>query len=535
MTVEALRGDPSSFDSAMGLSRTRHDRLFKRLFLLAFVIAVLVRIPFYATHHIQEDAYITFRSAFHLADSGDYSFNFGEHASGVTSTIYGPYIAVIRLLFRSQAINGVSIINTIVFLLGATCLSFSFFERWRERLIFFIAIATLPIAMLITYTDMEIPLQAALVSWTIFTLRRGKPSFGTYAGVFLLPLVRPDAIAYSLILSVLAFSFSRRRGLIAVVSSFAGSVSVLICNKVVEGSFIPDTVRAKEVTYHPDHHLGTILKTGWKIWFGHTYLSPVESGFLARFSLVIGLIFMAGGVLAIWVAREQSVKVRLLIATFAGGILIPAAYAIGGVIFPWYLWTSNWLCEALLCYLLVRLLSKAASPVVYRSAAIALGLVWLGLNCFQWLVSYSKGLEEFHYRADVGRYLAQISHPDQSLLLEPAGYIPFFAKLRTYDEVGLVSPLVLSYRKQYGGEWWIKFLEQRHPDFLVERDYVLSHSTLDQVKLSSDEARWFDQHYVLIKHFHYSPDSYLHRGRLLKLMENGSHDDYYLFQFNHQP
>jgi hypothetical protein len=542
MTVEALRSGASppvseSASSGPAAKGRPNNRALKIAFCLTFLFALVLRIPFYATHHIQEDAYITFRAAFHLADAGDYSFNLGEHASGVTSAAYGPYVAAMRVLFGSQAINAVSVMNTVIFLLGAVGLSFSFFDGWRQRLIFFLAIATLPMALLITYTDMEIPLQAALVGWTIFTMRSGQPSFGTYAGVLLLPLIRPDAIAYSLILSVLALSFDRVRGAIAVVSSFAGEALVLIFNRITSGHFIPDTARAKEITYHPDHHLLTILATAKEIWFGraHSYLSPVGSALFARFNLPIALITIAGGILAIWLARDESVKVRLLIATFAAGTLIPAAYAVGGVIFPWYLWTNNWLCEALLCYVLVRLLSRSSSPAVYRSAAVALVLVWLGLIGFQWLVSYNKGLQEYHYRADIGRYLAQISHPDESLLLEPAGYIPFFAKLRTYDEVGLVSPLVLTYRQRYGGNWWIEFLKQRSPVYLVERDYVLSHTTMDHVTLSAEDARWFDQHYSMIKHFHYSPNSYLHQGWLLKLMENGSHDDYWVYQRNQQP
>ncbi len=57
-------------------------------FLAVFLIALLARVPFFATHHIQEDAYITFRSAFHLADAGDY-FSISESmipASPASST-----------------------------------------------------------------------------------------------------------------------------------------------------------------------------------------------------------------------------------------------------------------------------------------------------------------------------------------------------------------------------------------------------------------------------------------------------------------
>ncbi|MGB7836360.1 MAG: hypothetical protein WBL84_29590 [Xanthobacteraceae bacterium] len=49
-----------------------------------FLALVLVRVPYFLTHHIQEDAYIAFRTAFNLADHGVYSFNVDEHAPGAT-------------------------------------------------------------------------------------------------------------------------------------------------------------------------------------------------------------------------------------------------------------------------------------------------------------------------------------------------------------------------------------------------------------------------------------------------------------------
>src|SRR5690242_5157588 len=110
MTLRTLAEAPSA------TSRSRNWRItFPALFLLA----LLARIPFYATHHIQEDAYITLRSAFHLADCGQYAFNLGGRSSGVTSVLYGPMVAGVRLLFGAHAIAALSVLNTILFLAGA--------------------------------------------------------------------------------------------------------------------------------------------------------------------------------------------------------------------------------------------------------------------------------------------------------------------------------------------------------------------------------------------------------------------------------
>jgi hypothetical protein len=507
---------------------------WRTTFWIVFFFALLARIPFYATHHLQEDAYITFRSAFNLADHGDYSFNLGDHTSGATSTLYGPLIAVVRLVFASHAIAAVSVLNTLIFLAGAAFLSFAFFEDWRERAIFLIFIAMLPEAMLITYTGMEIPLQAAVFCAIIFTLRRGRPTWATLAGVFLLPLLRPDAIAYSLILSALALTFDRLRGVLAFIFSLLGSCAVLAFNRLTTGAFLTPTMRAKEVAYHPPHDLHALLGTIETLVFTRSYLLPVETKEIEWASPLVTLVVLAACVAALYLVRRKPIVFRLLLACLAAGVFIPGAYMVGGVIFPWYFWTSNWLCYTLLCFVIVSALF-AIGPRMRAALVVLLALAWISLDGLQWLVSRNIGLQEYHYRADVGRWLHQVAQPTDTLLLEPAGYIPFFSGLRTYDEIGLVSPLVITYRSQYGPRWYMEFLRQKHPTWIVERDYFYDHITMDEYHLTPEEILWFNAHYQLVRHFHYSPAGYLHPGLLLRLMKNGTHADYYVYHYTGLP
>ena len=505
------------------------ERRWRITFLVSFLLALLARIPFYATHHIQEDAYITFRSAFNLADLHDYSFNLGDHATGVTSALYGPYVAAIRLLFRSHAITAVSLLNTAIFLAGATFLAFAFFNKWRHRLLFFIAIALLPVGLLISYTGMEIPLQVAAFCCVIFPLRRGQPNRFTLIGILLLPLIRPDAIAYSLILSVLVYSFDKVRGILAVIFSFAGSALVLIFNRLLTGQFITATMQAKEAAYRPHHGIFPFLAAARTILITYSYLQPVETKFLDWAGPLATLIVLAGCILALRILRKDTVVFRLVLACFAAGVLIPAAYAFGGVLFPWYFWTSNWLCLSLICFVVVKWVATL-NPQARAATLVVLALIWVGMDGLQWLVSCNIGLQEYHYRADVGRWLHQTANPADTLELEPSGYIPFYAGLRTYDEIGLVSPLVLDYRIRYGGAWWMAFLKQKRPDWLVERVNAPEHITMDGVHLSPQDANWFDAHYTLVRHFHYSPENYVHNPFLLDLMKNGTHADYYVYR-----
>src|SRR5712671_223511 len=57
---------------------------------------VALQLPFVLTQHIQEDAYITFRSAANLADLHVYGFNPGERVSASTSHLSVFVVALLR-------------------------------------------------------------------------------------------------------------------------------------------------------------------------------------------------------------------------------------------------------------------------------------------------------------------------------------------------------------------------------------------------------------------------------------------------------
>ena len=40
-----------------------------------------------------------------------------------------------------------------------------------------------------------------------------------------------------------------------------------------------------------------------------------------------------------------------------------------------------------------------------------------------------------------------------TLFLEPAGYIPFYAGIKTFDEVGLASPEILRFKERDPNDW----------------------------------------------------------------------------------
>ena len=62
------------------------------------------------------------------------------------------------------------------------------------------------------------------------------------------------------------------------------------------------------------------------------------------------------------------------------------------------------------------------------------------MAAFQTVHSIATGNGEWNYRRSIGLFLKDYEKDkNQYILLEPAGYIPYFSGLKAIDEVGLVD------------------------------------------------------------------------------------------------
>jgi hypothetical protein len=147
----------------------------------------------------------------------------------------------------------------------------------------------------------------------------------------------------------------------------------------------------------------------------------------------------------------------------------------------------------------------------------------------------NNGLQSYYYTADIGRYIHRIASPHDSLLLEPAGYIPFYAEIYSADEIGLTSEIVLNYRVRYGADWYVHYLKEQHPTFLVERNNILCRRSVDNAQFSPEEWAWFTAHYTQIAHEHYNAENYTHSQLFLRLAKSVISQDLNVFKSNGLP
>lgn len=230
----------------------------------------------------------------------------------------------------------------------------------------------------------------------------------------------------------------------------------------------------------------------------------------------------------LWRSREDRAKFQRFVLLIALSFAPAVAYAAGRILFPWYLWPSQILIGLLVLAGIFEFLDTRRrwrrTGLVLTGAAVSMGV----LVQFAW--AYSTGIQESQYRAGVGRRIREISKPTDSIMLEPIGYIPYYAQRYTHDAIGMASPEVTKYRRAFGSGWWIRYVHDFQPTYYLERTHLRSGITLDGDRLSGPDMAWFREHYEMIESFRYRPEDFVTSPWALKLAQRRTLDNYDLYR-----
>ncbi len=501
---------------------------------------VLVYALFLLTSDIQEDAFITFRTAFNLADHGELSFNLGEGYSGATSYLYPFLVALIRVVSGEQAITIILIVNSIALLLTSYMITeilgraFDFSDAMR--FLFWAALSVAPKTLLMAVRGMEAPYVVLIFVLGLYSIQNAPRRLFSLLPLVVLPFIRPDAIAFSLILAGFSFSVTPRFGMRYIMAAMIGVAMLMVANYLTFGRFVAASVEAKSFGRLASRSLHSIVIDEFSTYFTSELFSPVSTKyFIAIYPVFTVFAITLSAILLwkLWCVRRSHFSI---VATLLAGVwLVPFAYGVGGIIFPWYLWPSCMLYQGVF---IAGVFYIAASCLRPLTARLVVGGLLVGLLCatgIQLILSYSTGVQESGYRASVGKYIASRAKVGDTLYLEPAGYIPFFAKIRTIDEVGLSSSVILRYRHNYPKRWWIEAVKQEKPTFLVQRAGIVDHKTYQGYQMTPDEAVWFDSRYELIRVFEYKPEEFTTYPFLKRLLRYGSAENYYVLKLRDSP
>jgi hypothetical protein len=215
------------------------------LFVFLFLALFLVRVPFFLTHHVQEDAYISLRCAENLAETGVYGFNPGERVSSSTSHLYVFLAATIRLFAGHAAfVPAMLVINTLLFLAGTWFVAKRIFSDEKKRSLFWVLASVLPVSILISSSGMETSLLIFVIGLSFYLLGKPKGRWRAYGLIGLLPWVRPDALAYALLL-LSGNALNRKRLPWGGCWALLGMGGLLTFNQLYFGSLLQQSIQAK--------------------------------------------------------------------------------------------------------------------------------------------------------------------------------------------------------------------------------------------------------------------------------------------------
>jgi len=519
---------------------------YKIFFVLLISLIIISKLLFYFSGYILEDSFIVFRSAFNFADYNSFSFNVGENHTGVTSKVFGIICYFFRIIFGNYASLAIVAFNSLLALLASIIFYFGFSElienkgEINEKNFFLLFVLLFnPTILIIGITGLEYALVIFSISLIFLYILKNENNYYLLFGVALLPATRFELIAVNLIFIFTFFIYKERKWLFLLAFSTLGLLFNFALNIYFDNSVFPSSAISKWMTLSKTNHyeLKNLIDY-FSLWFlfSKSFFLGVTSKYIPKFVYFTSAIFILFFVfknfllLNIFKYKKEQKKLRITYLILALNIFfVPLSYIIAGHAYSWYFYPFSFLTYVFLTIIFIN-------SSFYKSRYLTvLGSVLIGLVIFQFLVLKNIGFQENVYRSHVGQFIYDNSKnkDEDTLFLEPAGYIPYFAKIKTYDTVGLTSPLIRKYRKKDKiKNWWFNFVYNEKPNYIVERrDVAIKGNVRDgNYNLTTSELDWFRKNYKKIKSFKYIEYVNKYGGAFKSYYRLGSHSDYYVFK-----
>ena len=160
----------------------------------------------------------------------------------------------------------------------------------------------------------------------------------------------------------------------------------------------------------------------------------------------------------------------------------------------------------------------------------------LGIYLITFLLRYTTsigvGIQESVFRYSIGNYIENISNKNESLMLEPAGWIPYPTNLKIIDEVGLISKDFYKYLlKKEKKESIVSYWRKEKPEYLIQRNHIFKRKDSLANEINDEDYLWFTKNYQLIKKFDYQELIKSEKSIFKKyIMKISASTNYYLFK-----
>ncbi len=482
--------------------------------LLAVVFTVLVKLLFLLTHHIQEDAFITWRVAQNLLDYGVIGFNGETKISASTTHLYVFVSYVFNLIFgKENFIYPLLIFNSLLFTIGSYFLSKLILENPVHQAIFIFLFGILPPSIKISILGMEYGILFFLEMALLYFGFKQNKIWAQILFPILILFTRIDTVIFLGIVFLVDIIWNKKIRWFYILGGMLGVAVLMSFNWFYFGELVNNTIVAKSVTYAKNMSLAL----QWKYFlmnYGNFWGMLKLPGDFNPFTILV-LFFELLAFLYIVSKRES--KNLFIWIIFLFGWTKQLIFISQRSYFDWYYWVPQILLFAVI---LVFVLEQKT----YKLWWISLLLIFyiLPMAAFQTVHSIATGNGEWNYRRSIGLFLKDYEKDkNQYILLEPAGYIPYFSGLKAIDEVGLVDKEIQAEIKKDKANYWKNTVEKRKPK------YLLAPKNLFEGK----DGSFYQENYRLLKEFriknHLNSDNKI-LEKIYRLKPSGT--DYNLYE-----
>lgn len=472
------------------------SKIFKSPYLL-ILLTVIVKLPLFLTSNIQEDSFITWRVARNLLDFGVIGFNGEERISASTTHLYVILTSFFQVLFGESFIYPLLIFSGILFAIGLLWLAKILFPADLFKRGFFVLLLNMiPPALTASGLGMEYGILFFLYNGLIYFGIFRRKNWAYFIFPILLLWTRVDTVIFLGIFFLSDVIIRKKLNFVFILGGILGVASVVSFNYFYFGELVNHTITAKKIAYKnliENNSLKHLL-----------YQWAYYGGLIKKYSLITVLLFIfflvALGFFIFKIVKDQnriSMKTKVILmgtAIFALSKITIFAYF--KAYFDWYYWLPRVFMFSVVLFYFLHFV-----PWKKRILFPSLFLLVFGLYCFQLLQSYTIGYMEERQRMQIAADInADQVSLENSILLEPAGIIPFYTNLYTYDEVGLVNKRINTEMLKDEKYWWINSIKSFRPDYILT---IAQKPTLENGFYSMKPADFkdFNKNYQLVQEY----------------------------------
>jgi len=471
--------------SSLGVKPTfMKSQQYRNLPVLAALFTVVFKLLFLLTHHIQEDAFITWRVAQNLLDYGVIGFNGDTKISASTTHLYVFVSWFFNLIFgKEHFIYPLLVFNSLLFTVGSYWLGKLVLKDAVLQAWFIVLFGLLPPAVKISILGMEYGILFFLYMALLYFGFHRNRAWAQIVFPVLILFTRIDTVIFLGILFVCDGIHTRRIRWKYVLGGLLGVIAVVGFNELYFHELVNNTIVAKSLAYQHQYSFSQKLSFFFGN-FGNFWGMLKLPGTFNPFTVVV-LVFELLCLLAI--IRKKEERNFFIVFLFVFGWAKQFIFLSQRSYFDWYYWIPQ---MVLFVPVLVFVLEQKSRKYLWRTLLVVFYI--LPMLLFQTVHSIATGNGEWNYRRGIGLFLNHYEKDkNQWIFLEPAGYVPYFSGLRTMDEVGLVDKGVQNEILKDRIHYQLNVVKNRKPR------YLLSYQDLFQGK----DAAYYRSHYRLIREF----------------------------------